>query len=107
MINPADEAVNALPPSPCVQGEGGRCLTTGDNWTHRIRIRAMSAQVQFVHRPIVQIDLSRVRDAAQAIAHRTEVPVIAVIKADAYGLGAREVANALREVNGVAGFYCF
>lgn len=63
--------------------------------------------MHFVHRPIVRVDLSRVRDAAQAIAARTEVPVIAVIKADAYGLGAREVANALREVNGVAGFYCF
>jgi alanine racemase len=63
--------------------------------------------MRFVHRPIVRIDLSRVRNAGQAIAHRTGVPVIAVVKADAYGLGAREVVTALREVPGVAGFYCF
>jgi alanine racemase len=55
--------------------------------------------------PHVSIDFSRVRDNALRIAHQTRVPVIAVIKADAYGLGARQVVNALRDV--VAGFYCF
>src|SRR4051794_37376426 len=63
--------------------------------------------MQFVQRPTVRIDLARVRNAAQAIAHRTGVPVIAVMKADAYGLGAREVVEALRDVPNVAGFYCF
>src|SRR5436309_3339629 len=63
--------------------------------------------MRFVHRPTVRIDLARVRSAAQWIAQRTGVPVIAVIKADAYGLGAREVIGALHEVPSVAGFYCF
>ena len=57
--------------------------------------------------PLVQIDLPRVRHNAQAIAHRCGVPIIAVIKADAYGLGAREVVAAIGELECVRGFYCF
>ena len=53
----------------------------------------------------VQIDLSRVRTAAVRIARDCGVPVIAVVKADAYGLGAAEVARALADT--VAGFYVF
>lgn len=48
------------------------------------------------------IDLARVRANAEAIAGRAGVRLLAVIKADAYGLGAREVAPAIADV--VAGF---
>ena len=57
--------------------------------------------------PHVYIDLARVRHNAQAIAHRCGVPVIAVIKADAYGLGASHVVEALKDLDCVRGFYCF
>jgi len=43
----------------------------------------------------VTINLDQVRASAEDIRRRTRVSLIAVIKADAYGLGAREVANAL------------
>ena len=56
-------------------------------------------------RPRVMIDLGRVRRNAEAIAQRTGVGVIAVVKADAYGLGATRVAATLADV--VAGFYTF
>jgi alanine racemase len=52
----------------------------------------------------VRVDLPRIRQAASEIARKTGVDVLAVIKADAYGLGAHEVAAAIAEV--VAGF-CF
>ncbi|MBC8106628.1 MAG: alanine racemase [Anaerolineae bacterium] len=55
--------------------------------------------------PEAQIDLNRVRANAQRIIHQTKVPVIAVIKAQAYGLGARDVTMALSEL--VDSFYCF
>lgn len=44
---------------------------------------------------LVTVDLNRVRMAALRIRAATGVPLIAVIKADAYGLGARAVAEAL------------
>ena len=46
----------------------------------------------------VTVDLTRVRAAAEAIRTKTGVRVIAVIKADAYGLGAQRVATALEPV---------
>lgn len=46
----------------------------------------------------VTIDLDRVRASAEAIRRRTGVSLIAVIKADAYGLGAPQVADALAGV---------
>jgi alanine racemase len=46
----------------------------------------------------VTISLDRVRCAAERIRARTGVPVIAVIKADAYGLGAARVVDALASV---------
>jgi alanine racemase len=52
----------------------------------------------------VHVNLSKIRASAQQIAHKTRIDVLAVIKADAYGLGAREVASALSDV--VQGF-CF
>jgi len=52
----------------------------------------------------VHVNLNRIRSAAREIARKTKVDVLAVIKADAYGLGAREVAGAIADV--VAGF-CF
>jgi alanine racemase len=67
----------------------------------------MGAIVPTTSLPHVHIDLSRVRHNAQAIAHRCGVPVIAVIKADAYGLGAVQVVEALKDLDCVAGFYCF
>jgi alanine racemase len=51
----------------------------------------------------VRIDLARIRENAARIASATGVDVIAVVKADAYGLGARAVAEALRDL--VSGFY--
>jgi alanine racemase len=53
----------------------------------------------------VEVDLARIRRNAQEIASRTGVEVIAVVKADAYGLGARRVAEAIADV--VGGFYFF
>ena len=41
------------------------------------------------------IDLDRIRASARAVRAKTGVPLIAVIKADAYGLGAERVAGAL------------
>jgi len=46
----------------------------------------------------VQVDLDRVRANAERIRANTRVPLIAVIKADAYGLGAHRVADALAAV---------
>jgi alanine racemase len=46
----------------------------------------------------VTVNLDTVRASAEAIRRQTKVPVIAVIKADAYGLGAPRVADALAPV---------
>lgn len=46
----------------------------------------------------VTINLDQVREHAEAIRRRTGVPLIAVIKADAYGLGAGPVSDALASV---------
>ena len=53
----------------------------------------------------VEVDLQRIRDNALSIARRTGTAVLAVLKADAYGLGATEVAAAVADV--VDGFYLF
>src|SRR3978361_443836 len=53
----------------------------------------------------VAIDLARIRQNCQQIASQTKVPVIAVVKADAYGLGASQVARAIADL--VDGFYVF
>lgn len=46
----------------------------------------------------VVVDLNRIRANAQSIARSTGVAVMAIIKADAYGLGAERVAPALADV---------
>ncbi|MGE3182513.1 MAG: alanine racemase [Phycisphaerae bacterium] len=46
----------------------------------------------------VQVDLARVRENAEQIRRATGVPLRAVIKADAYGLGAREISNVLADL---------
>ena len=46
----------------------------------------------------VIIDLDRIRATAEAIRHATGVRLIAVIKADAYGLGASPIADALASI---------
>ena len=56
-------------------------------------------------RPTTTVDLARVRANAEAIRKRTGVPLIAVVKADAYGLGSRSVALALNDL--VEAFYVF
>jgi alanine racemase len=53
----------------------------------------------------VRIDLARVRRNAEDIAKQTAVPIIAVVKADAYGLGATCVAATLADL--VQAFYVF
>jgi alanine racemase len=53
----------------------------------------------------VTVNLSRVRANALAIRKKTGVDVIAVVKADAYGLGAVAVADTIKDV--VSGFYVF
>ena len=55
--------------------------------------------------PTVTVNLSRICTAAEEIAARTGVPVIAVVKANAYGLGACRVARALADLPQVEGFY--
>ena len=57
-----------------------------------------------VHVSVV-VDLERVRENARQIAARTGVQIIAVVKADAYGLGATAVARAVASL--VQGFYVF
>ena len=52
----------------------------------------------------VQVDLARVRDNARAIKERVRADVLAVVKADAYGLGAAHVIVAIEDL--VDGF-CF
>src|SRR4051812_23557988 len=52
----------------------------------------------------VQVDLARVRANARAIRERVRADVLAVVKADAYGLGAEEVIAVIEDV--VEGF-CF
>jgi alanine racemase len=54
---------------------------------------------------IVEIDLDRVVQNAEAIKRKTQTAVLAVVKADAYGLGASRVAAAVADV--VDGFYVF
>ncbi len=46
----------------------------------------------------VAVNLDQVRASAEAIRRRTGVPLMAVVKADAYGLGAAQVADALASV---------
>jgi alanine racemase len=46
----------------------------------------------------VQVDLSRIRANVERIRKQTGVDVLAVVKADAYGLGVREVAIAIRNL---------
>lgn len=46
----------------------------------------------------VRINLARIRQNLQAIKMQTGVPVYAVVKADAYGLGAVKVAEAIKEI---------
>jgi alanine racemase len=46
----------------------------------------------------VHVDLARIRNNAQQIHALTKVPVMAVVKADAYGLGAVKVVAALGEI---------
>ncbi len=58
-----------------------------------------------VQGPKVQVDLPRVRANVQRIARATGVPVIAVVKADAYGLGALRVVETIRDL--VEAFYVF
>jgi alanine racemase len=53
----------------------------------------------------VQIDLARVRANVSAIRAKTGKPVIAVVKADAYGLGGARVAAAIADL--VESFYVF
>src|SRR5215208_6605429 len=53
----------------------------------------------------VRVDLRRVRRNTEEVARRTGVPVLAVVKADAYGLGAERVAPLIRDV--VDGYYVF
>jgi len=53
----------------------------------------------------VRVDLDQIRRNARAIALRAGVPILAVVKADAYGLGAEQVAKALGDL--VGGFCVF
>src|SRR5688500_3230916 len=72
----------------------------GDAWPH---VPATSGR-RSPH-VTVRVDLRRVRRNTEEVARRTAVPVLAVVKADAYGLGAARVAPAIRDV--VDGFYVF
>ena len=56
----------------------------------------------------VEITLDCVRRNGAAIAAHTGVPILAVVKADAYGLGASQVADALTDLGDrLAGYYVF
>ena len=51
-----------------------------------------------LERAWVEVDLGALRQNAAAIAHRAGAPIVAMIKADAYGLGATEIARALESL---------
>jgi alanine racemase len=53
----------------------------------------------------VRVDLDQIRRNARAVSQRVGVPILAVIKADGYGLGAERVARALGDL--VGGFCVF
>jgi len=53
----------------------------------------------------VTIDLARIRSAAERIRAATGVPLIAIVKSDAYGLGAVAVADALAGVADEYGYF--
>lgn len=55
----------------------------------------LPAQNPFV---TVRVNLAQIRENFRAIAAKVKVPVLAVVKANAYGLGAEEVAVALRDL---------
>ncbi len=56
----------------------------------------------------VRVDLDRIRANAERIAATARVPLLAVVKADAYGLGAPRVSDALSDLGDrLAGFYVF
>jgi alanine racemase len=65
----------------------------------------MGVSMRNPQRPSVVIDLARVRANCEDVARRCGVPVIAVVKADAYGLGAARVVAAIADV--VEAFYVF
>ena len=75
-----------------------------NNWTTSPAMPQNPA-MRPVDRPIVTIDLSRIRANVEDIAERTGVPVIAVVKANAYGLGIRQVVEAIADL--VDSFYVF
>jgi alanine racemase len=52
-----------------------------------------------------RIDLTRIRSNVETISALARVPIIAVVKADAYGLGAAQIARAIAER--VSGYYVF
>jgi alanine racemase len=54
---------------------------------------------------MVTIYLDQIRDAVASVARRSQAEVLAVVKADAYGLGAARVIQAVDEL--VAGYYVF
>jgi alanine racemase len=54
---------------------------------------------------VVEVKLARVRQNAEEIRRRAGVPIIAVVKADAYGLGLIPVARAIADI--VEGFCVF
>lgn len=54
---------------------------------------------------VVRINLSRIRENVQSIKRGVRAPVLAVVKADAYGLGAAKVAEAIGDL--VDGFCVF
>ncbi len=62
------------------------------------RSRASSRTKDPDHPVDVVIDLDRVRANALAIGRQTDRPVIAVVKSDAYGFGARAIGDALAGV---------
>jgi alanine racemase len=53
----------------------------------------------------VHVNLERIRGNVQAIATLVKVPILAVVKADAYGLGITQVAEAIKDL--VSGFCVF
>lgn len=74
--------------------------TTGDEARADGSRRARSYSPAMPRSPhvTVTVDLDRIRANAEALAAHIGVPLIAVVKADAYGLGAEPVADAIEAV---------
>jgi alanine racemase len=79
--------------------EGGLFLLRHDRPGYTIRSTVASPMDSLHARAWVEVDLGALRRNGEAIRSRSGRPILPMIKADAYGLGAIPVARALEEID--------